>query len=176
MILARPLCHNKRENCVNNSFNNWHLCVITVIDSVSYWFWKKWEKSKWFSLTCCHSICTSAIDDCGRYDHQSKIQQKQKYWINLAKICMTRLKKTVGRWKPNVKLNRHQQVVLSRLQICHTHLTHSHFLTWERSPMCDATLQRHSHISYTNVLNFNHIVLLNITLTKPEKISIILKL
>jgi hypothetical protein len=32
------------------------------------------------------------------------------------------LKKTIERWKPNVKLNRHQQVVLSRLRMCHTHL------------------------------------------------------
>jgi hypothetical protein len=50
---------------------------------------------------------------------------------------MTRFKKTIERWKPNVNLNRHQQVVLSRMRMCHTHFTHSHHMTRERSPMCD---------------------------------------
>jgi ribonuclease HI len=50
---------------------------------------------------------------------------------------MTRFKNTIERWKPNVNLNRHQQVVLFRLRMCHTHFTHSHHMTRERSPMCD---------------------------------------
>jgi hypothetical protein len=66
---------------------------------------------------------TATIDGGGgQYDDQSKIQRKKNYRTNLATIPMTRFKKTIERWKPNVKLNtnRHQQVVLSRLQMSDT--------------------------------------------------------
>jgi hypothetical protein len=50
---------------------------------------------------------------------------------------MTRFKKTIERWKPNVNFNRNPQVVLSRMRMCHTHFTHSHHMTRKRSSMCD---------------------------------------
>jgi hypothetical protein len=105
-------------------------------------------------------------------DHQSKIQRKKNYRTSLETIRQPHdsFKKTIERlWKPNVNFIRHQQVVLSRMRMCHTHFTHSHHMTREGSPMCDqysTTLQRQSHIFYSNVLNFNQNIL-NIRLTKP---------
>jgi hypothetical protein len=62
---------------------------------------------------------------------RAKFNAKKNYRTSLATIDspMTRFKKTIERWKPNVNFNRHQQVVLSRMRMCHTHFTHSHHIT-----------------------------------------------
>jgi hypothetical protein len=72
---------------------------------------------------------------------RAKFNEKKSYRANLATSrqhhSITCFSKIIGRLKPNVKLNRHQQVMLSRFRMCHTHLTHSHHMTRQRSPICD---------------------------------------
>jgi hypothetical protein len=50
---------------------------------------------------------------------------------------MTRFKKSIGRLKPHAQLNRREQVIISRLRMCHTNLTHSHHMRRETPLICE---------------------------------------
>jgi ribonuclease HI len=57
---------------------------------------------------------------------------------NESNSIMNTIKKTTERWRTNEQLNRRQQVILSRLRMCHTRITHSYHIEKTNRPVCEA--------------------------------------
>jgi ribonuclease HI len=69
----------------------------------------------------------------------AKRRSKDKWnqiWENSNNI-MTTFKKTTERWRTTEQLNRRQQVILSRLRMCHTRITHSYHIEKTNRPVCE---------------------------------------
>ena len=54
-------------------------------------------------------------------------------WSNTEKLH--HIQDTIGEWLAGYRRNR-KEVIISRLRIGHTHITHSHLLKGEDSPVC----------------------------------------
>jgi len=63
-----------------------------------------------------------------------KIQQQ--LW-NATENPMHSIKKSIKRWKPAKQFSRHDQVVLSRIRIGHTRLTHKYHMEHQEKPTCE---------------------------------------
>ena len=67
------------------------------------------------------------------------IQNKwQNYWNNFPNNKLYKIKPKITKWENNQKINRKQDVILTRLRIGHTYLTHSYLLKGEIQPQCIA--------------------------------------
>ena len=75
----------------------------------------------------------------------------QQSWSDPAnqnnKLCT--IKPGLGEWLPGLRTNRREEIILARLRIGHSHITHSYLLKGEEEPQC----------IYCNArLTFNHIL------------------
>ena len=46
------------------------------------------------------------------------------------------IKPGLGKWLPGLRTNRREEIILARLRICHSHITHSYLLKGEEEPQC----------------------------------------
>ena len=60
----------------------------------------------------------------------------QQQWSNNIYNKLFQIQPTLGKGRPVSKKSRREQVVISRLRICHTRLTHSFILKQEPQPQC----------------------------------------
>ena len=60
----------------------------------------------------------------------------QHQWNNNIHNKLFQIQPTVGEWRPASRKSRREQVVISRLRIGHTRLTHSSILKQEPQPQC----------------------------------------
>ena len=60
----------------------------------------------------------------------------QHQWSNNIHNKLFQTQPTLGEWRPASRNSRREQVVISRLRICHTRLTHSFILKLEPQPQC----------------------------------------
>ena len=60
----------------------------------------------------------------------------QQRWSNNIHNKLFQIQPTLGEWRPASRKSRREQVVISRLQIGHTGLTHSFILKQEPQPQC----------------------------------------
>ncbi len=60
----------------------------------------------------------------------------QSRWDMLTENKLHSIKPTLGEWAPGFRTVRRDEVVLSRLRIGHTRLTHSYLLKGEPAPVC----------------------------------------
>ena len=68
--------------------------------------------------------------------HFSELWQLE--WSGVARPTQLRsVKPQVGRWSSSYRSNRREEVVLSRLRLGHTRLTHGHLLVGENRPACE---------------------------------------
>ena len=66
-------------------------------------------------------------------------QEWEQFWsaIRPTDNKLRDIKPSLGEWKHSNRTSRREEVVLARLRIGHTHLTHSHLLKGEPPPECD---------------------------------------
>ena len=62
-------------------------------------------------------------------------QQRQKRWNNNENNKLLEINPTLGEWKQSFKKNQKEEVILSRLRIGHTRITHSYLLEGKQQPM-----------------------------------------
>ena len=60
----------------------------------------------------------------------------QQQWSNNILNKLFQIQPTLGEWRPASRKSRREQVVISRLRIGHTRLTHSFILKQEPQPQC----------------------------------------
>ena len=60
----------------------------------------------------------------------------QQYWNDGINNKLFQIKPTLGEWRPAFRKSRMEQVIISRLRIGHTRLTHSFILKQEQPPQC----------------------------------------
>ena len=60
----------------------------------------------------------------------------QQCWNDSINNKLFQIKPTVGEWRPAFRKSRMEQVIISRLHIGHTKLTHSFILKQEQPPQC----------------------------------------
>ena len=60
----------------------------------------------------------------------------QQQWSNNIHNKLFQIQPTLGEWRPATRKSRREQVVISRLRIGHTRLTHSFILKQEPQPQC----------------------------------------
>ena len=63
------------------------------------------------------------------------LKKWQKSWNDQTQNKLHHIQDTIGEWPAGYRRNR-KEVIISRLRIGHTHITHSHLLKWEDSPVC----------------------------------------
>ena len=70
--------------------------------------------------------------------HSNKFVLKkwQKSWDDQTQNKLHHIQDTIGEWRAGYRRNRKEEVIISRLRIGHTHITHSHLLKGEDSPVC----------------------------------------
>ena len=61
----------------------------------------------------------------------------QQHWNNNIHNKLFLIKPTLGGWRPTLRKSRKEQVIVSRLCIGHTKLTHSYILKQEQQPQCE---------------------------------------
>ena len=62
-----------------------------------------------------------------------------KYLFNKWQLVWDKLhsiKPILSEWRPAYRMDRKEEVVLTRLRICHSYATHSYLLNGEEQPMC----------------------------------------
>jgi len=77
-------------------------------------------------------------------------QEWQTFWDACPNVKLYEIQPTLGEWKHAHRRSRHEEVVLARLRIGHTRLTHSYLLKREPQPRCN-------HCN--NVLTVKHILI-----------------
>ena len=60
----------------------------------------------------------------------------QERWSSCPDNKLFKIKPTLGEWPPGFRNSRKEEVVLSRLRICHTYFSHSYILRQEDPPAC----------------------------------------
>ncbi len=60
----------------------------------------------------------------------------QKSWDDQTQNKLHHIQDTIGEWPAGYRRNRKEEVIIPRLHIGHTHITHSHLLKGEDSPVC----------------------------------------
>ena len=80
------------------------------------------------------------------------IKKWQKSWDDQTKKKLHHIQDTIGEWPAGYWRNRKEEVIISRLCIGHTHITHSHLLKGEDPPppsmfnmLSSSHSQTHSH-------------------------------
>ena len=63
------------------------------------------------------------------------LKKWQKSWDYQTQNKLHHIQDTIGEWPAGYRRNR-KEVIISRLHIGHTHMTHSHLLKGEDSPVC----------------------------------------
>ena len=64
------------------------------------------------------------------------IKKWQKSWDDQTQNKLHHIQDTIGEWPAGYRRNRKEEAIISRLRIGHTHITHSHLLKGEDSPVC----------------------------------------
>ena len=62
--------------------------------------------------------------------------QWQNIWNNCANNKLYSIKTDIGEWYPSYRENRRDEVVLARLRLGHSYITHSYLLKREDQPVC----------------------------------------
>ena len=60
----------------------------------------------------------------------------QKSWDNQTQNKLHEIQEAIGEWPTGYRSIRREEVILARLHIGHTHITHSHLLKGEDAPVC----------------------------------------
>ena len=60
----------------------------------------------------------------------------QERWSSCPDNKLFKIKPTLGVWPPGFRNSRKEEVVLSRLRICHIYFSHSYILRQEEAPEC----------------------------------------
>ena len=81
--------------------------------------------------------------------NKTTFKKWQDHWDTLTNNKLRNIKPTIGEWNIKYK-NRREQVVLTRLHIGHTYITHHHLLEASESSICSPCKKR---------LTFKHILL-----------------
>ena len=81
--------------------------------------------------------------------------KRQKSWDNQTQNKLHEIQEAIGEWPTG---HRREEVILARLRIGHTHITHSHLLKGEDAPVCP-TCKVHLTIKHIllNCNNLKHI-------------------
>ena len=74
------------------------------------------------------------------------LKKLQKSWDYQTQNKLHHIQDTIGEWPPGYRRNR-KEVIISRLRIGHTHITHSHLLKEEDSPVCLTCLSQSNTFS-----------------------------
>ena len=64
------------------------------------------------------------------------LKKWQKSWDDQTQNKLHHIQDTIGEWPAGHRRNRKEEVIISKLCIGHTHITHSHLLNREDSPVC----------------------------------------
>ena len=64
------------------------------------------------------------------------IKKWQKSWDDQTQNKLHHIQDTIGEWPAGYRRNRKEEVIISRLRIGHTYITHSHLLKGEDSSVC----------------------------------------
>ena len=64
------------------------------------------------------------------------LKKWQKSWDDQTQNKLHHIQDTIGEWPSGYRRNWKEEVIISRLHIGHTHITHSHLLKGEDSPVC----------------------------------------
>ena len=64
------------------------------------------------------------------------LKKWQKSWDDQTQNKLHHIQDTIGEWPAGYRRNRKEEVIIFRLRIGHTHITHSHLLKGEDSPVC----------------------------------------
>ena len=67
--------------------------------------------------------------------NKSILKKWQKSWDYQTQNKLHHIQDTIGEWPAGYRRNR-KEVIISRFRIGHTHITHSHLLKGEDSPVC----------------------------------------
>ena len=79
------------------------------------------------------------------------LKKWQKSWNNQTQNKLHHIQDTIGEWPAGYRRNRKEEVIISRLRIGHTYITHSHLLKGGRPPpsmfnkLSTSHSQTHSH-------------------------------
>ena len=60
----------------------------------------------------------------------------QEKWLSITRNKLRTVKCTVSHWSSSYQKNRHWEVILARLRLGHTRLTHRHLMDKEPCPQC----------------------------------------
>ncbi|XP_031341008.1 uncharacterized protein LOC116169121 [Photinus pyralis] len=80
---------------------------------------------------------TVSPEDTKHFINTTIFQKWYEDWENIQNNKLRKIQQTPTYWKPKVKLNRKQQVIISRLRLGHTKLTHKHIYEKTPPPNCD---------------------------------------
>ena len=64
------------------------------------------------------------------------INKWEKSWGDQTQNKLHHIQNIIGKWLADYRRNRKEEVIISRLRICHTYIIHSHLLKGEDSPVC----------------------------------------
>ena len=82
----------------------------------------------------------------------------QKSWDNQTQNKLHEIQEAIGEWPTGYRSIRREEVILARLRIGHTHITHSHLLKGEDAPVCPSSkVQLTTKHILLNCNNLKHI-------------------
>ena len=81
-------------------------------------------------------MCKSKIPDLKPTIKKFISDKWQKSWDNQTQNKLHEIQESIGEWPTGYRSIRREEVILARLRIGHTHITHSHLLKGEDVPVC----------------------------------------
>ena len=81
----------------------------------------------------------------------------QKSWDNQTQNKLHEIQEAIGEWPTGYRSIRREEVILARLRIGHTHITHSHLLKGEDTPVCPSCKVQLTTKHILNCNNLKHI-------------------
>ena len=82
--------------------------------------------------------------------NKSILKKWQKFWDDQTQNKLHHIRDTIGEWPAGYRSNRKEEVIISRLYIGHTHITHSHLLKREDPPQY---VQHAKYLSQSNTFS-----------------------
>ena len=92
------------------------------------------KKKKLFKLICANR--KSPYTDLKPTIKKFISNKWQKSWDNQTQNKLHEIQEAIGEWPTGYRSIRREVVILARLRIGHTHITHSHLLKGEDAPVC----------------------------------------
>ena len=110
------------------------------LDTKSHWHPRKWKSRQSCKKALQIDMCKSKIlyTDLKPTIKKFISDKWQKSWDNQTQNKLHEIQEAIGEWPTGYRSIRREEVILARLRIGHTHITHSHLLKGEDAPVCQS--------------------------------------